>query len=395
MLRVAVLSPEYPPRLFGGLGRHVDALTRALAGQASFEVYVPEGGHGRRPDPHVRLHEVSTGSAGDHQAFWLGYCRGAVGAAASAAVELVHAHEWMTAPAAVRLRRVLGRRLVFNVHLPQTASFNIAMEDLGLAHADLVLVNSEAVKDELLARHVAVAPVAVVPNGVDAEAFSPASEPATGAELVLFVGRLAPQKGCDTLLRAFEILLRRCPSSRLAVAGDGDQELYLLRLARQLRIAHRVEFLGWREDADLIELYREAAVVAVPSRYEPFGLVSLEAMACGCPVVASRVGGLQDVVLDEETGYLVPPGDYLELARRLAAVLLDEALRLRLAEAARRRAAEFTWKRVGAGTIDHYRRLAGVPGDPPRRVDGGASARLLEAVEPHLRPAVQDLVEAL
>jgi glycogen synthase len=395
MLRVAVLSPEYPPGLHGGLGRHVGALTHALAGQASFEVFVPEGGPERRPDAHVRLHDVPSGSSGDHQAFWLGYCRGAVRAAASAAVDLVHAHEWMTAPAAVRLRRALGRRLVFNVHLPQTAPFHLAMEDLGLAHADLVLVNSQAVKDELLARDVAVGEVAVVPNGVDVETFSPAPEPGSASGLVLFVGRLAPQKGCDTLLRAFAILQRRCPSSRLVVVGDGDQELYLLRLARQLRVADRVEFLGWRDDPDLVELYRRAAVVAVPSRYEPFGLVALEAMACGCPVVACRVGGLQDVVRDDETGYLVPPGDYLELARRLAGVLLDDALRARLAEGARERAAELTWERAGAATIDVYRRLAGAAGEPPRRADGRASARLLRAVEPHLRPLARELVEGL
>jgi 1,4-alpha-glucan branching enzyme len=391
-----MLAPEYPPAVIGGLGRHVGELTRLLSRSEAVDVYAPVDAASASPPIGVRLHEVRVPPAPSYQRFWLAYCDEAIRLAAGRDADVVHAHEWMTALAGANLAALLRKPLVVNVHLPQSSAFNAAIENVGLAHADLVIVNSEAVRDELLSRRgVRLAEVAVVPNGVDTVLFRPRRRERRDPGRVLFAGRLAPQKGVDVLLRAFEVVLRRRPDASLRVLGDGDQELYLRRFARYLGVARRVEFCGWCTDADLVENYRSAAVVAVPSRYEPFGLVAVEAMACGVPVVASRVGGVATVVEDGVSGYLVEPANYLELAQRIVALLVDEAGRAAMGRAARARAALFTWAQTASRTLELYRGVE-------RRRDGDASrnrARLareiLRVVDADAEPAARALLEVL
>jgi len=173
--------------------------------------------------------------------------------------------------------------------------------------------------------------------------------------MILFVGRLVPQKGVDVLLRAFAVVLRRCPGIRLVIAGDGYQRLYLERLSRHLGLPPHVEFVGWQTGPALARLYQAAEMVVVPSVYEPFGLVALEAMACGRPVVASRIGGLAEVIAEGRTGYLIPPGDYLSLARRMAQLLLEPARAAAMGQAARQEAMRYCWPRIAELTHDLYR----------------------------------------
>ena len=142
------------------------------------------------------------------------------------------------------------------------------------------------------------------------------------------------------------------------IAGDGDQRLYLERLARFLGLRQRVSFLGWKSPAELARLYRASAVTSVPSLYEPFGLVALEAMACGRPVVVSRVGGLAEIVEDGVSGYTVEAGDHLDLATRLATVLSDRTLADKTGTAARHRAELFDWTVIADRTARLYRSLA-------------------------------------
>ncbi|GBD14170.1 D-inositol 3-phosphate glycosyltransferase [bacterium HR25] len=210
--------------------------------------------------------------------------------------------------------------------------------------------------------------IRVVPCGVDARLFHPADKAAARARLglpddlplVLFVGRLEAIKGLDLLLRAFALL--QTPARLLIVGGDerdDERRQRLERLARALSIRERLEFRPAVPHEELPLHYNAADVCAVPSYYESFGLVALEAMACGVPVVASGVGGLRDTVLDGETGYLVPTPQPRSFARRLEALLADAALRQRLGEAARRQVARYDWQRVADGVESTYRELLG------------------------------------
>ena len=355
-MRVAFLSSEYPPHVYGGLGTTVAALSRALAARGvAVTLLVPDAPGYADPPPGVSLLPVPVGGAGGDTDYWLGFCESArdVAVAAGLRVDAVHAHDWMTAPGGLAVGRALGAPVLLTVHLPQLAAENVAYETLGLAGAGAVLVNSLAVRDELAAREtVAPAPVVVVPNGVDLDRFTPGG-PAPDPHRILFAGRLVPQKGVDVLLRAFGAVLRRHPDATLHLAGDGQLRLYLQRLARFLGVSGGVHFLGWRGD-DLPALYRSAAVTAVPSLYEPFGLVALEAMASGCPVVASRVGGLAEIV----DGTTVVPGDHLDLATRLVELLSDPDLARSRGAAARGRAEAYDWAVVADRTVAVYADLA-------------------------------------
>jgi glycosyltransferase involved in cell wall biosynthesis len=250
--------------------------------------------------------------------------------------------------------------MILTVHLAQMSPLNLALENLGLSCADSVIVNSHSVAEEIAARRLAVTGPVVMPNGVDLGRFRPLPRSQVG-HVILFVGRLVPQKGVDVLLRAFATVLRKCPGIRLVIAGDGYQRLYLERLSRHLGLPPHVEFLGWQTGPALARLYQAAEIVVVPSMYEPFGLVALEAMACGRPVVASRTGGLAEVVADGSTGYLVPPGDYLSLAQRMAQLLLEPARAAAMGQAARQEAMRYRWERIAELTHDLYRDTLALP----------------------------------
>jgi glycosyltransferase involved in cell wall biosynthesis len=236
---------------------------------------------------------------------------------------------------------------VLNVHLPQREGETFTIERLALAVADRVIVNSMAMRGELAHR----APsVSVIPNGVDPDRYRPHADWPADDGYILFVGRLVPQKGVITLIEAMAALLRRA-SARLVIAGDGLHELYLRRAARNLGCADRVEFAGWARGDELVRLYQGAQFVVMPSIYEPFGIVALEAMACGRAVIASACDGLEEIIEDGVSGVLVPPGDHLRLAARMLDLLENPQRRAALGTAARARALQYSWTAVADQTL--------------------------------------------
>jgi glycosyltransferase involved in cell wall biosynthesis len=355
--RVAFIASEYPPNIHGGLGTVVGDLSAALGARSVLvDVIVPAQRGYQRTPAGVRLRQVSVKEVHSSAEYWLRFCERAVEACArlAPAVDLVHCHDWMTALAGIALRSRLGLPITLTVHLAQMSPLNLALENLGLSCADSVIVNSHSVAGEIAARKLAVTSLRVIPNGVDVERFHPLPKPPAD-QMILFVGRLVPQKGVDVLLRAFAVVLRKCPGIRLVIAGDGYQRLYLERLSRHLGLPPHVEFVGWQTGMTLTQLYQAAEMVVVPSVYEPFGLVALEAMACGRPAVAARTGGLAEVIADGSTGYLIPPGDYLALAQRMAQLLLEPARAAAMGQAARREAMRYCWPHIAELTHDLYR----------------------------------------
>jgi glycosyltransferase involved in cell wall biosynthesis len=204
----------------------------------------------------------------------------------------------------------------------------------------------------------------VIHNGVDPDKYRPRDGTPSLAKFgirkpfVFFVGRLSRQKGVFDLLDAMEYV----PKETTLVLATGKPDTPGIEEELKRAVAG-MENLVWipqmLEDPDLVGLYNEAAVFACPSIYEPFGIINLEAMACETPVVATRVGGIKEVVVDRETGLFVPPGDPLRLGRAIARVLEDPALAVRMGKKGRRRVLKyFTWDRIAERTVRLYRSLA-------------------------------------
>ncbi|HLT21105.1 MAG TPA: glycosyltransferase [Thermomicrobiales bacterium] len=218
--------------------------------------------------------------------------------------------------------------------------------------------------------------VCTLPPGINLERFQPADASEARKQLglpdaptVLFVGRIDPIKDIDTLIEAVALLHRQnAPELRpylLIVGGelddDGRPTGALARVeqrARELGIADAVRYLGSRPQEDLPQIYAAASVCAVSSRYESFGLVAVEAMACGTPVVATRVGGMRFTIEEDVSGVLVPPGDPEAMAAGINRILLDRDFHASLQVGARQAAIRFSWHTVGAAMMQVYERLA-------------------------------------
>lgn len=213
------------------------------------------------------------------------------------------------------------------------------------------------------------AKIEVIPYGMDADAYEQSAHPGSfrreiGAQdepIIGFVGRLTRQKGVDVLLRAFARVEKKHPEARLVLAGDGPDRRALEELAQTLDL-RRAMFLGWR--GDVADILAGVSLLAMPSRWEGFGLVALEAMALGKPVIASRVSALPEIILPEETGLLVPAGGEAELAEALLAILADPRRAERMGRAGKARVrAEFPVEKMATRTAQIYQSL--MAGSPP------------------------------
>ena len=241
--------------------------------------------------------------------------------------------------------------------------------------ADRLVVNTDGERDELVEYYDAdPAHIDIVPPGADLEQYSPGDLRGTErarrslglgqrTRVIAFVGRIQPLKAPDVLVRALAEMLADDPHRDVRVvivggpSGSGlDRPHSLIRLAEELGVRDRISFLSPRPPGELVDVYRAADLVAVPSYSESFGLVAVEAQACGTPVVAARVGGLPTAVDDGRTGVLVRGHDPREWARVLAELCDDDERRLAMSRAAPGHASTFSWDVTADGLLDAYGR---------------------------------------
>ncbi|MGH9107836.1 MAG: glycogen synthase [Acidimicrobiales bacterium] len=390
MTRVALLTREYPPENYGGAGVHVEYLSRALAKLVDVRVHC----FGRpRDDPLVAgAYEPWEPLTGDGKASALGALSVDLRMAHDVAADLVHSHTWyanfagrlaqilyevphvMTCHSLEPLRPWKAEQLGSGYRLSSWA------EREALERADAVVAVSAAMAGDVLRAYPGVDParVKVVHNGIDTEEYFPDPGAAGLVSLgvdpevpyVLFVGRVTRQKGITYLLEAARSFHPEVQVVLCAGAPDTPEVEREVRAGVEALAATRKGVTWAREPVprhQLVQLMSHCAVLVCPSVYEPFGLINVEAMACGAPVVASAVGGIPEVVVDGETGLLVPyeageggvPADPAGFASAIAAavnsLLHAPATARELGAAGRQRAvAEFTWASVATKTVAVY-----------------------------------------
>jgi alpha-maltose-1-phosphate synthase len=377
-MRILLLSREYPPHVYGGAGVVVDHLSRALARRATVEVRCFGEQAVAAPDLRVRGYAPWERLAGGPEAAYAPALEAlSVGLAMArdpVAADVVHTHTWYVGFGGMLVQAIHDVPLVVTLHsmeplrpwkadqLGTGYAVSSWAERLAVERAERVIAVSGQMRADILT-HFRVDPerVVVIHNGVDAEAFRRTERREALARhgvrepYVLFVGRISEQKGIFPLLEAARALPEDV--SLVLCASSPDTPELLARLEAAVAGRPRVRWINaMLPVADVVELYSHAAVFVCPSIYEPFGLINLEAMACGTPVVATRVGGIPEVVVDGETGWLVPPGDEAALAQALRGALADQARARRMGEAGRRRVeAHFSWDRIAERTLAVYR----------------------------------------
>jgi D-inositol-3-phosphate glycosyltransferase len=297
-----------------------------------------------------------------------------------ASYDLIHSHYWLSGRVGLLFSDHWGVPLVSTFHTLAQLKNRVAesaaereqavryeIERRTMAASDRIVALTAVDRQQMMRHYGDLAPIVVIPGGVDVERFSPRPQAAARAELglpprakiLLFVGRIQRLKGLEVLLRAFAQLGDL--DARLLIVGgrpgtshESREIARLQHLAGRLGIGDRTRFVGAVAHELLPAYYAAANVSVMPSSYESFGLVAVESLACGTPVVATRVGGLRSIVRDGETGVLVPWRDADLFAERLRRVLQDETLRARLASQARASVLEYGWERVAEEHLALY-----------------------------------------
>ena len=391
IVRICHLSWEFPPVVYGGLGRHVYAIAREQA-RAGHEVVVlshvgidVDDGRAAPIDEVIEgVRVIRVVRDAPFVPFEPDTLLGWVGGLASAMTrrglslgrewtpEVVHAHDWLTAHAASTIVDALGVPWVHTVHateagrhqgwLPNALSRSIHSIEHWAAHAaDRLLVCSRHMRWEVQ-RLFDMSDARVVPNGVDASVGLMDASLRDGfrrefpGPLLVHTGRLEWEKGAHTLIEALPRIRRAVPDVRCVIAGRGSQADSLRQLAKRKRVASRVHLTGWLPEPNLRALVAAADIAVVPSIYEPFGIVALEAASLGTPVVAARSGGLVEFLDEDRHGWGFEAGDVAGLAEASIACLSDpQDSAARAASARRHVLAHHGWAAIAELTAAEYR----------------------------------------
>ncbi len=380
-------------RRLGRIGVHVDVFTRSQdehvphvlhdLGYGNRIVHVPAGPEIPLPKPDLARH-VPTFVDGIMQ----------FADKKQIAYDLIHSHYWMSGIAALALNTHWNLPVVHMYHTlglmkqrvarsaeEAEGSYRIAGERQVLAAADQIIVATQAEFAQLQWLYQAnTQKITIVPPGVDLSHFYPIPTdeakdyigiPHSG-RMILFVGRIEPLKGIDTLIRAIALMRnqgvfeRNCCIHVAVVGGDpnaetgqlSDEMARLQALSAENGLDDLVTFVGSRSQESLPYYYSAAEAVVMPSHYESFGMVALEAMACGTPVIASEVGGLAFLVQDGETGFHFPAEDAGTLSARLTELIENKPLREAMSQKAIQVAQDYGWQKIATRIVEVYQKVA-------------------------------------
>ena len=388
-MKAMVLTWEYPPYITGGLGQHVKELLpalRALDPLLELHVVAPcfdqtaPSVAGDGPDVHW-VHVPKPRAQHFHEDVERAN-RALATTAVSVAQEegpfdLLHVHDWLTSWAAFAVQDWRGTPLVATIHATERGRYQGHLHDhLSAAidsaelelcqRADHIITCSSAMKHEV-ERYFAVEPgrISVIPNGIDASRFDllrgqdladfRARFALPHEKIVFNVGRLVYEKGAGLLVEAVPLVLQEAPHTRFVIGGQGPLWQTLQHRVAELRVGSHIILTGFLNDDDRDKLYVVADCCVFPSRYEPFGIVALESMAAGTPVIVADVGGLGTVVQHEKTGMTVQSENVDALAVAITETLNDPVRAGRLAGNALHQVTEcFSWQVIAGLTLRAY-----------------------------------------
>jgi glycogen(starch) synthase len=390
-MKVLMVSWEYPPVVIGGLGRHVHHLSTALAAAGHEVVVLSRRPTGTDPSTHPSSDEIAEGVrvvaaaqdphefsfAQDMMAWTLAMGHAMVRTGLSLTdnssdgpwrPDVVHAHDWLVAHPAIALAEFYDVPMVSTIHATEAGRHSgwvsgalsrqvHAVESWLVRESDSLITCSASMCDEIAELFgPGLAEITVIRNGIEAARWPFATRrPRTGAPELLFVGRLEYEKGVHDAIAALPRIRRAHPGTTLTVAGEGTQLDWFVEQARKHRVLKATRFVGRLDHDELLGALHRADAAVLPSHYEPFGLVALEAAAAGTPLVTSNIGGLGEAVIDGITGMSCPPRDVARLAKAVCAVLDDPAAAQRRAYAARERlTSDFDWHTVADETAQVY-----------------------------------------
>jgi alpha-maltose-1-phosphate synthase len=398
-MRIGLFTREFPPHVYGGAGVHVDYLSRELAKKIEVEVHCWGTQNFDEGNLHVRgsepWSEISNGTTEKFKGALEAFSLNLTQIKALEGIELVHTHTWYVSMAGFLAKKLYGVPFVLTTHsleplrawkaeqLGSGYAMSSWMERTAILDADAVIAVSNGTKEDIL-RVYPLPPerVHVIYNGIDLEEYQYTSDTSAlenygvdaSVPYVLFVGRITRQKGVTHLVDAIRYLP---PDTQVVLcAGAPDTPEIAAEMRQKVEGARKQNGrVVWIEKMvskpEVIQLYSHARVFCCPSVYEPFGIINLEAMACHAPVVASATGGIKEVVVDNETGYLVPfeqdpttsfptnPDRFAQdLGAKISDLLADEAKCRRFGEAGRKRVEEkFSWTAIAGQTIALYQSL--------------------------------------
>ncbi|MDI9977856.1 glycosyltransferase family 4 protein [Rhodococcus sp. NM-2] len=390
-MKILIVSWEYPPVVVGGLGRHVHHLATELAAAGHEVVVLSRRPSGTDASTHPTVTHIEGGVLvvavaedpahfvfGEDMLAWtlaMGHAMVRAGVALHKPgvgegwqPDVVHAHDWLVAHPAIALAEFYDVPLVSTLHATEAGRHSgwvsgrinrqVHSVEWWLANeSDALITCSASMQDEVTTLYgPQLPPITVIRNGIDLTTWSFRERaPRSGPPKLLFVGRLEYEKGVQDAIAALPRIRRSHPGTTLSIAGEGTQFTWLYQQARTHRVARAVNFLGNLDHIELLGWLHGADAIVLPSRYEPFGIIALEAAASGTPLVASTAGGLGEAVVDGETGMSFQPGDVAGLTSAVREVLDDPAGAQQRAVAARDRlTADFDWHKVAEDTVHVY-----------------------------------------
>jgi starch synthase len=399
-MKAALFTREYPPNVYGGAGVHVEYLSRELAKKIEVEVHCWGSQHSHSSNLHIDGAEpwsdISQNTTGKFKAALETLSLNLTQIKALSNIDIVHTHTWYANMAGFWAKKLYGVPSVLTTHsleplrawkaeqLGSGYAMSSWIERTAILDADAIIAVSNGTKADILRAYPDVKPerIHVIYNGIDLAEYQKTSDQSAlvkygvnpAKPYVLFVGRITRQKGVTHLVEAIQYL----PADTQVVLCAGAPDTPEIAAEMRAKVEHaraQNPNIFWIEQMvtkpEAIQLYSHAQVFCCPSVYEPFGIINLEAMACHAPVVASATGGILEVVVENETGFLVPfeqdpatsfPLKPEQFARDLAAkisLLLADPEKCRIFGAAGRKRVEdiFSWEAIATQTIELYKTL--------------------------------------